>query len=69
MELNRPDIKFPIEKELLVYQIKGKIRDLPREDLESYFIDCALALSKLTFQTHHLLDYIFELEGKLQRVE
>lgn len=66
---SRPIIEVPLEKELLVYQIKEKLHLLSREDLEDSFVQMANLLVKLTHQTHGLIAYIDILEGKLENKE
>lgn len=69
MDFQRPKISVPLEKELLVYQIRDKIHLLTREELETYLVECASLLTTLSIQTHSLLAYIEELEGKLGEVQ
>lgn len=68
MDFNRPQISLPIEKELIPYKIRQNIHHLSRDDLESMLIEMTGLLLKLTHQTHVLLSYISELEGKLSEI-
>lgn len=65
MDFKRPQIVIPPEKEFVIFHIKEKIKELSRDDLESYLLESAQLLMKLTAQTWALKDYIEELEGKL----
>jgi uncharacterized membrane-anchored protein YhcB (DUF1043 family) len=65
---SRPKISIPLEKELLVYQIKTKLHTLSREELEDFFSEMANLLVKLTYQSQALFDYVLELEGKLEEL-
>jgi hypothetical protein len=64
----RPDLEFPIEKELAVYRIKENLHTLRRKELEDAFVEMSGLLVKLTFQSNALFKYAMELEGKLEEL-
>jgi len=65
MDFQRPQIKLPLEKELIPFKIREKINLLSRQELEEYLVESSSLLIKLSAQTTVLLDYIEELEGKI----
>jgi hypothetical protein len=65
MDFQRPQIKLPLEKELIPFKIREKINLLSRQELEEYLVESSSLLIKLSAQTTVLLDYIEDLEGKI----
>jgi hypothetical protein len=69
MDFQRPQIKLPLEKELIPFKIKEKINLLSRQELEEYLVESSSLLIRLSAQTATLLDYIEELEGKILGIQ
>ena len=69
MDFQRPQIKLPLEKELIPFKIREKINLLSRQELEVYLVESSSLLIKLAAQPTALLDYIDELDVKLLEIQ
>ena len=53
---------LPLEKELRIENIKRSLLELPREELVENLAQSIDLLTRMTYQTEQLRDYIEELE-------